>query len=68
MQSDDPLIAWAKSELRRLDAEERFEASKKAYEERELKRMERYLNAPSMGLDGKMIGGKSLSEGEKNKP
>lgn len=65
--TEHPFDVWAKAELRRLEEEERREKSKKIYEERERIKMERYLNAPIMGLDGKIVGGKSLSKGEKDK-
>ena len=51
----DPLVEWAKSELKRLEGEEKYEKSRRAYEERERIRRERYLNAPVMGLDCKII-------------
>lgn len=60
--SEDDFDRWVKSELKRLEAEERREESRKAYEERERIKMERYLNAPSMDLDGNIVGGKSLSD------
>jgi hypothetical protein len=53
--TDDPLVDWAKSELKRLELEEKREESRKAYEDRERIKRERYYNAPIMGLDGKII-------------
>jgi len=53
--TEDPLIQWAKSELKRLEVEERLEESRRAYEERERIKRERYFNAPLMRLDGKII-------------
>ena len=51
----DPLVRWAKSELKRLEDEKNWEKVKKDIEERERIKRERYLNAPVMGLDGKII-------------
>ena len=63
-----PFMKWAESELRRIEEIEKWEVKKKLIEERERIRIERYFNAPSMGLDGKIIGRKSLSEREAEKP
>lgn len=52
---EDPFDRWAREELRRLEREERREEAKKAFEERKRIREDRYLDAPVMGLDGKII-------------
>jgi len=62
---EDPFIKWAKSELKRLEREEEWEKIDKELEERKQIKRERYLNAPVMNLDGKIVGCKSLSTGEK---
>ncbi|GAH43143.1 unnamed protein product, partial [marine sediment metagenome] len=62
------LKTWAEAELKRIEAIELKEESKMDEWKRELDRMERLYNAPTMGLDGKIIGGKSLSERERAKP
>lgn len=68
MKRQDPLYKWAESELNRVEAIERKEELKRDEWKRELELIERLYNAPTMGLDGKIIGGKSLSEGEAEKP
>ena len=66
--TEDPLKRWAKSELERLDREERREKSRIADQERALIIRERYINAPVINLEGKVIVRNTLSKGEKNKP
>lgn len=58
---EDAFDRWAKSELERLDREEQREKRKKEIETENELRAERYFNAPTMSIDGKIIGGKSLS-------
>ena len=53
--TEDIFIKWAKSELKRLEREEKWEKIDKELEERKQIKRERYLNAPIMGLDGKII-------------
>jgi hypothetical protein len=53
--TENPLVKWAESELKRLEREEKREESRRAYDERERTKRDRYLNAPIMGLDGKII-------------
>ena len=66
--TEDPIYQWAESELRRIEEDEKWEVKKKLIEERERIRIERYLNAPIMGLDGKIVGGKSLSDRKTGEP
>ncbi len=61
---NDALDRWARSELERLDRMEKREKRDKESEERKTLRLESLINAPSMDINGDLIGGKSLSERE----
>ncbi len=61
---EDSLTQWARSELERLDRMEQRETRGREIEAEKDLRAERYFNAPTMDIDGNLIGGKSLSERE----
>lgn len=58
---EDEFTRWARSELGRLEREENREKRRKELEAQKEERAERYFNAPSMNIDGNIIGGKSIS-------
>ena len=52
---EDALDRWARSELERLDREEGREIRRQEIEEEKELRAERYFNAPTMNIDGKIF-------------
>lgn len=65
MTEEPYYIRMAKLELRRLEREEENRRIDQELAKRKQLKRERYLNAPVMNLEGKVIGRKSLSSGEK---
>jgi glutaredoxin len=61
---EDEFTRWARSELERLDCEEKREKRRKNLEAQKMIMAERYFNAPTLNINGNIIGGKSISTRE----